>query len=213
MAIRFPNPKKNKDTPPTPMMVEQQVINEQVALTPVRKATDKKQLALLVLLLLVGLGALAYFFLPSLLGNNEPAPTPVAKTQATPAASTPRPASVPVSSQVATNVASTASTAGLNNQTIVITGDHLKNGIPSSASQPPVANTTNEANAQNTPAIENEIAFAGQAVPQTGGDQIAKDSKSSMSYADFVKISETTVFADDTPVPTKTDIAPTQSAK
>lgn len=212
MAIRFPNSKKNQqpisttnnalndliDSMDQPASVQKtEIVHEEVSLKPVRKAVDKKQLGLLALLLLVGLGALAYFFLPGLLKEDEPAPVTVTTPKSKVVASAAKPASTATA-----NASATASTAGLNNQTIVITGDKLKNGIPASTAQ---ANPEAPANvaapapnniSNNNAPTNNEVAFAGEDM-SGGKDQIDKSSKSSMSYADFVQMSESTVYADD----------------
>lgn len=216
MAIRFPTSKKKHqqissnnealnhliDSMEQPATVQTtDVVHEQVGLKPVRKAPDKKQLALLGVLLLVGLGALAYFLLPNFLPQDEPTPPPVAKTHTTPVASSPRTASQTASSPMAVSTAgaSTASATAINNQTIVITGDHLKNGIPASTATADMANVKPAKNTESVaPMADSDIAFAGQTnSPSVGDNQIAHSSKSSMSYAEFVKTSESTVFADD----------------
>lgn len=205
MAIRFPSPKKTKNTdlttPVEPQaVVNRQVVTEEVGLRPVRKAPDKKQLALLGLLLLVGLGALAYYLLPSLLPQDEPAPTPVAVVTPKKVASTPSPAS----SQTATSTASTASVP-LNQQTVVITGDSLDNGVASAAASnsqtadnlPTPAPSAERTPGTDTPSSNTEVAFAGEDIGNKNSNQIAAGSQSSMSYAEFVQTSEMTVFADD----------------
>ncbi len=205
MAIRFPK----KNLPPNLNIQERvtTVTTEHVGLRPVKKAVDKKQLALLGALLLVGLGALAYWFLPSLLEKDEPTPPPkVVANKSVPVASAPK----IMASQTAANTASAASTANpnqqaTNQQTIVITGDHLKNGVSSASAPQSVEATNTTINKQpehSNATVGGEVAFAGEENPvstnnNTSKDQISRNTKSTISYAEFVKASEMTVYREE----------------
>lgn len=169
-----------------------------------KKPIDKKTMITAGFLgFLVVVGALIMFVLPTLTKTEEP--TPVAERVATPVVEPTATASTPVTA----NASATAD--NLRTEEVVITGEQLGNGVPSSTASTPVVTTENPPNADNSDNQAVVVAESettpppaeqpSQELMQTEqkskkGNAISNGQKGTMSYAEFVKASEQQVFSD-----------------